>query len=701
MRIAALAAVVALLGLALTRDGQPPDAVATPFHPRPSRITAGVADGDARLLPERVEPAAIGSYELRIRIGAQGVASRGALLVAFPKAWFTNPFPIPKRLQISDRGKPPFVGVTASRGDVTFEVSIDTVGLAGKIERFNQTIRIVNAGSPLAAGDVVSVTLANTTAPYVAGSDAVRVAVDADATGRFILLRNGAEYVVSPAAAEDFTLVAPTEAVVGRPIELRVTAFDRFWNVATTFAGSARLIQLGREQTRSVAPRDHGSTTFTWTPAREGFYFPQTVIEAAGRNRTVVNGNPIRVLASRPATPIYWGELHSHSSISPDGIAVDPFPYARDAARLDFFAPTEHADDDGTPRASAILPDDWSWIQDRVRRFNEPDRFVTLLAYECSFPAPSGHHNVFFRTMDGMPWPAMLMQSIDNLWARIRAGDAITVPHHTGISFAGPTPGLGSAGPELQTVVTPASAPAPGFAADWSTQDPVKRPLLEIYSLHGASERYAPDDALSYENLRFTFSRSIPGAHYARDAWAAGLEVGVVAATDNHTAQPGQPHGGITAVRASRLTRESIFDALAAKHTYATTGQRMYIDLVVADTPMGGSGRARSPVRATVIVAAPSDIATAELIRLNVSSKSYTVAAHWDAPGRLLQTSVEDRPEDSQVMYYLRVQLKDPLRGRVVRGWTSPIWITLSDGSPFPASARSAPPTAPTRRRSS
>jgi hypothetical protein len=34
-----------------------------------------------------------------------------------------------------------------------------------------------------------------------------------------------------------------------------------------------------------------------------------------------------------------------------------------------------------------------------------------------------------------------------------------------------------------------------------------------------------------------------------------------------------------------------------------------------------------------------------------------------------------DAPATRQVIYYLRVQLRVPVRGRVVRGWTSPVWL--------------------------
>jgi hypothetical protein len=282
---------------------------------------------------------------------------------------------------------------------------------------------------------------------------------------------------------------------------------------------------------------------------------------------------------------------------------------------------------------------------------------VTLLAYECSFPAPYGHHNVFFRSIDGVPWPAALTGSVQNLWSRVAAGEAIAIPHHTGIAFMGPPPGAGSAGPEFQPIVTATATPVttPGASVDWSIHDPTKRPLLEIYSLHGSSELYDPQDPLSYENARFTFSRSVPGAHYARDAWAAGLELGVVAASDNHAAQPGQPHGGLTAVRAARLTRDDIFDGLAGKNTYGTTGQRIYI-------------------------AAPSEIAHAEVLRRDFPNGEYVVAARWDNRDRLLETTFTDLPQSERVMYYLRVELRERVRDRVVRGWSSPVWLNLRAG---------------------
>jgi hypothetical protein len=674
---AVLAACAGLILLALAlgaAQSRPPD---TPFHPRPARVSDDVrTDGTAALVPATFETATVGRYVLRVTVGRNGLPPRGVMLVGFPKAWFGNPYPIPKHLQTTDPTKPHFLSVTSSRSGATFDIAVNTTGFSGKIERFNQTIAATSTGAPLQAGDTVSIALANTTCPQIAGADEVNVAIDPTGAGQFARLRSPARYVVRAGPVQDFTLVAPTDAVVGRSVELQITAFDRFWNVAEAATGQVAIAGLGGRVRLQLSASKRGTATFNWTPSKEGFYFPEADVFVNGRPaRMTVKGNPIRVSATEPNLKTYWGELHSHSSISADGIGIDPFTYARHAAHLDFFAATEHADDDGNPRGNAIREEDWQWIKDHVRQFNEPGRFVTLLAYECSFPA--GHHNVFFRSMEGVPWPAAMMGSVQNLWAKIAAGEAITIPHHTGIVFLGPPPGADSAGPDLQPIVTAARGPvtAAGNAVDWSIHDPIRRPLLEIYSLHGSSEMYDPTDSLSYEKAGFTFSRSVPGAHYARDAWAAGLELGVVAASDNHYAQPGQPQGGLTAVRAGRLEREIVFDALAGKQTYGTTGQRVYLELTIAGVAMGQRGRARGPVTGKLTIAAPSAIAHAELMRRDLPSGEYVVAAHWDSRPKLLQTTFEDTPSSTRVMYYLRVQLEEPVRGRVVRAWSSPIWL--------------------------
>ena len=193
---------------------------------------------------------------------------------------------------------------------------------------------------------------------------------------------------------------------------------------------------------------------------------------------------------------------------------------------------------------------------------------MTLHAYEASFRAPFGHHNVFFR---GAPGPLLAPQTVTlpELWARLTAGGALTIPHHTG------------------------KFPAP-LSTD--AHDPERRRNFEIYSAHGLSESYDPTHPLAFEQSDFTnYSTSAPDGLTAQDMWAQGLVLSTIAASDDHRSHPGQPHWGIAAVRAPELTRDAVFDALHARRTYGTTGARILLDFTVDGAPMGSEITAAGP----------------------------------------------------------------------------------------------------------
>lgn len=365
----------------------------------------------------------------------------------------------------------------------------------------------------------------------------------------------------------------------------------------------------------------------------------------------IAAGGPVRVYATEPSIKVYWGDLHSHSRISKDAIGGDDFDYARNITCLDFFPSTEHCNDDA--RQDSITPGEWRFIQDQVQRFNEPGRFVTLLAYEASLG--TGHHNIIYRSLEGSPWPAHRLKEIADVWERLKVGDAITIPHHMGIHW-----GSSKWGPVV----------------DWTKpQDDRLRPLLEIYSLHGASEYYNPEDPLAYDNVDFTPASSADGPHYARDAWGQGHVMGVVGGSDNHTAQPGLPHGGLTAVFAPELTRHAIFDALAQRHSYGTTGERILLEFDVASAAMGQQATASGNVQGNLLVAAPRDIRFAEVLSLEGASTQWHSVARWESPGKLLRASFDTTVGKTGATLYLRIELTGETGGRVTRAWSSPIWL--------------------------
>lgn len=671
MVLAVLALVAAVLPLR-AQSGE--------FAPPP--IAAGTAEGRATLSPSSPEVGSVGTFVVRFIAGGEGIPPGGGLLVDFPKAWFANPVPLVKAVQLEDSAAPHFLGARASRPDVRLDLAASRRAVSGKVERFRRLLWVKVAGGYLYPEGSVEIVFANTTAPTVAGKGAVRIAVDTMGDGTYRWIAEDAGYEIVAAPAEEIRLLGPSQAVLGQSSELALVAFDRFANVASGTAGLLSVSGLDEEPLAlEFGPLDGGVLRFRWTPRAEGWVWPAAegsllVGRDGGVERIHVHtdGGPIRVFEAAPDRHLFWGDLHSHSEVSKDAIGEGSFAYARDAARLDFFASTEHAGDDGAflgpGPGNGITEQEWAEIKTAVRAYDEPGRFVTLLAYECSLA--DGHHNVFFRDVDGTPHPAHEVGDLEGLWRLLRAGHALTVPHHLGIGWGLP-PGAPAPGPGLQDVRLPESAPR-GPRLDWrGPQDDALRPLLEIYSGHGQSELYAPDDPLSYESLAWTPARSGDGPHYARDAWAAGLQLGTVAASDDHTAHPGLAHTGLTAVYAPALTREAVFDALLERRSYATTGERIVLDFTVSGAAMGSSIELYGPADGTFEVAAPSAMRFVEIMAYDHRDHWWRVA-RWDDPGRYLSSGFVDSPEIPTV-YYLRVELEAKTGGRVARAWSSPVWV--------------------------
>jgi hypothetical protein len=72
------------------------------------------------------------------------------------------------------------------------------------------------------------------------------------------------------------------------------------------------------------------------------------------------------------------------------------------------------------------------------------------------------------------------------------------------------------------------------------------------------------------------------------DAFEKNYRVGIVANSDDHKGRPGVAYpgaesfgtyGGLTCFLSPKLTREAIFHALKHRHHYATTGERMFLDV--------------------------------------------------------------------------------------------------------------------------
>jgi hypothetical protein len=620
-------------------------------------------------------------------VGPRGIRRGGGVRVQLPDSWHCNTSLTAAALHSTDPTLPNFVTARCNRrgaigwiveGGSESWTKLNRTAIDGRSGRYVYVTQVTVLDVDLVDGDWIEVIYGDRAGGSIGmraalvsqGPEPVLVTVDRDGSGRFEAVDASDRPSIEVAAGEPAELCAivPSVAGSGETATLRVVMLDRFGNVRELDPASVRVRAAGDAPDVEIddavrAPGQHAVAV----PIRARGPGVVRLLVAVGAIETLTN--PCLV-EHEPSMRIYWGDLHAHAERSFDAIGVQPFEYARDVAMLDFFALTDHSERWPT--------DTFEWLVDQVRTHERDGAFVPILGYEATFGAPWGHHNVYFADLEGIVSGADRGTLLD-LWAALGDSRALTVPHHTGVRFGG-VPGD-----------TVPGSPAPN--PDWSYHDPVRRRLIEIYSGHGSSERYAPEDALSYENAGHDISTSAPGPHYAWDAWLAGHWLGVIASSDDHHGQPGRGEYGLAAVHAPRLDRSAVFDALWERRTYGTTGARIILGLWVNGCAMGGrvAVEAGKPAHVEVRVYGTGDLESVELLLGRPSGEGFEAVGRWSPAGADFTVRTEIRPQSAAVAY-IRVLQKEPYRGRPVVAWSSPVWLDPS------SNAGTAPSPAPLAR---
>jgi hypothetical protein len=338
----------------------------------------------------------------------------------------------------------------------------------------------------------------------------------------------------------------------------------------------------------------------------------------------------------------------------------------------------------------------WDEMIEAAERYNEPGKFTALIGYEWTSLVRGNnlHRVVIFR--DGgdkasRVLPFTLADSADpeQLWEYLRTyeektgGEILAIPHNGNLSN-----GL------MFDVETLSGGP---ITRDYAERRQRWEPLYETTQIKGDGEAHpllSPDDEFAdYEtwdlgNLDMSQAKTdamLPG-EYARSGLKRGLEFeqrlgvnpykfGQIGSTDSHTSLPaveednffgkhsgvepsperamhvtlGGEHGkimgyqmassGYAAVWATENTRAAIFDAMARKETYATTGSRMLVRFFGGwefsdedaqtrlpaeagyskGVPMGGDlGKAPMGKAPTFLVAARKDAMSGNLDRIQI-----------------------------------------------------------------------------------
>lgn len=631
----------------------------------PVMVPGTTPEGEAKVTPDTGISGKFGTWTVEYTVGPSGIQEGGGIRVQLPDAWHAGPRNSANGLQSTDPAKDHYVRATASRRGVKIQTIVESqsqyvlvkhrkTSLDGRSERYVFVVRVVVADGELKEGDTVSVIYGDRSggsrgyrASAIRIDNApILIAVDTQGTERFQLVESTPTITANPASPVEMLFHAPSWGVANKPLRMLIVFVDNDGNPAAEAAEVSLTCTAGEAKfpEKVHLPKGPGYVEFEAVPHSTGILRFAARVQQSGLE---ARSNPCRVTERKPERQLYWGDLHSHAKFSWDGVGGNPFDYARYVSGLDYYTLTDHALPPTLQGRQGLCRLNWNEYKAEIERHNDPPRFVTLQAYECSFGTPFGHHNVYFRDQPGpMQYPSRT--TLPKLWAALEKGSALTIPHHTGKFPKG---------------------------VQFKPNDDELRRNFEIYSGHGLSEVYNPSHSLAFEQSLFTSdSKSLTEPSFAQDVWAQGLRFSTVASSDDHRARPGQPHYGIAAVRATTLERDSIFQALYDKRTYGTSGAKVLLDFSVNDVPMGQEVSLEGVANLAIGAHGTDRIAVVDLLRCRPPETKFTVIESWKPDHEDFSVVTKDDEYDGAAIYYVRLTQENLIRGKAVMAWSSPIW---------------------------
>jgi len=365
---------------------------------------------------------------------------------------------------------------------------------------------------------------------------------------------------------------------------------------------------------------------------------------------------PVAVAEKRPSADYntYFGDIHTHLLMD-DGWSGTPdqfFTFARDRRLLDFASYTPHAE------SNKLLASEIALVQRLAAAFNQPGRFVAIPGWEWTqgdFRVPQEGHKHILNETDDQPFFSATEADSDSareLQRLMKGTTGLMFAHHVSRGYSGGT--------------------------NFEILDPSVEPDIEIASHWGRFEFYDNPGHI----------RDQARGCSVQDAWSRGLKVGVVGGSDNHDLFV-ERMTALTAVLARSLDRRSIFDALRNRRCYATTGEKIRLEVWVNGQPMGSVISVAAPPLVKVKVSGTEVLEKVEVVKFSRGTPPPFPTAYAVAPGaREAAFEWKDLAFSADAAYYVRVtQRADPrISGKTNFGaatgfpnemaWSSPVWVS-------------------------
>ena len=502
--------------------------------------------GSATLQPSgSFEAGSYQSFILTYTAGAFGIDDTGSIKIGFRFATDFGP------VQFDDPKAPGYTTIEASNG-ATLECKWE---FKRNIRPWSRSLYIGVVKHFLAPGDTISVRFGDRRfgspgiriQTYCESEFEFRVLADPIATYDYVPLPESPKIAIVSGPPVQWHAIVPTLVRVGESFRLAIKANDKWGNPSNVIDAMLQISSSGNieglPQAIHIEPGQFSATIANLKISDPGDF---TISILDGRGNELCRSNPLRVAPPNTEFVHYWGDTHGQSN---ETLGTNPareyFEFGRDKAFLDVMG---HQGND-----FQITGTFWKELNHLTHEFDRAGLFVCIPGYEWSAnTAVGGDRNVHYR----------------------REGETIHRSSHAQIADLAD---ISDEGTDAHTA--------------HALFDKLKgKDCVVVAHIGGryADIRYAHDvqleTAVEVHSAWGTFEWIL------RDAFEKGYRIGIVANSDGHKGRPGACYpgasffgsqGGLTCFVAPQLSRDAIFEAMRRRHHYATTGNRMILNVTV------------------------------------------------------------------------------------------------------------------------
>lgn len=539
--------------------------------------------GSAKMNIQKAKAGEKISCRLTYRAGVYGIDNSGSIKILFRMVSDFGEFQFDKPADDN------YIKISSNNQDVKFKIVSKSTGAEGKIDirPWTRGFMVILFGDYLSADEEIYFDFKNwRQQTFCEKTFEFKILVDPFATGKYIESPKSPEIEIMPSEPARLIILAPTITKTGKQFNVLIKLEDIWGNPCVNING---FFIIEHNDTLKINKTKIAFTNGCVKINVQALRETLTYIHVKYKELKTFS-NPI-IIKKNILRCNYWADLHAQSeeTIGTNNI-LDYFKFARDYGFLDVVS---HQGND-----FQMTKNDWIKINQATKIFNKENKFITFPGFEWSGNIPNGgDRNVIYKNeghsiyrsshalIDDFSDIKTDAPDVNDLFKKISDIEGSLVIAHVG-----------------------------GRYANLDMHSKEKERAIEVHSCWGTFEW-------------FLF-----------DALKRNYQIGVVANSDGHNGRPGAEYpgvahfgnyGGLTSILSEKLTRKDIFQALKNRHTYATTGARIYLDVICYDHQeevgiMGDIIKCGNDMRVKV-----SCVGTSAVDRIEIWNKDKIIYTHF------------------------------------------------------------------------